>query len=96
MKAPEERGEEEELIEAFRAFDTSGIGVVSADQLRDAMLNLGEGTFRLDIYSFVFWTEIANEPVIYGVLFTRSVDINKPSSSYGDKVNNFPDTTALG
>ena len=45
MKAPQEKGDEAQLTEAFRAFDTSGIGVVSADQFREAMLNLGEGDF---------------------------------------------------
>ena len=43
VKAPQERGDEAKLMEAFRAFDTSGIEVVTADQLREAMLNLGEG-----------------------------------------------------
>ena len=46
VKVPQEKGDEAALIEAFRAFDTSGIGVVSVDQLRHAMLNLGEGKYH--------------------------------------------------
>ena len=33
---------EEELIEAFKHFDRDGNGLISADELRRAMTNLGE------------------------------------------------------
>ena len=42
-KVTKDPGDEEKLTEAFKAFDTSGIGVISAKDLRSVMLNLGEG-----------------------------------------------------
>ncbi len=42
-KVTKDPADEEKLLEAFKAFDTAGIGVISANDLRSVMLNLGEG-----------------------------------------------------
>ena len=36
------RGQEQDLLEAFRHFDRDGNGLISADEFRLAMTNLGE------------------------------------------------------
>ena len=41
-KKRKEGNEEEELREAFKVFDKDGNGVISADELRHVMTNLGE------------------------------------------------------
>ena len=45
---------QEDLMEAFRVFDSKGDGYISAAELRHVMTNLGDGDSKMHIWPDLF------------------------------------------
>eukprot|EP00439_Symbiodinium_sp_Y106_P019520 s53_g2.t1 len=54
---------EEELVEAFRVFDTRGDGFISAAELRQVMTNLGEALDEEEIDEMIREADVDSDPI---------------------------------
>ncbi|XP_067126699.1 uncharacterized protein [Centruroides vittatus] len=64
---------EDEIIEAFRVFDKDGNGIIKADELRDAMLNLGEKLTPDEVEEMIREADPDNDGLINYVEFVHTV-----------------------
>jgi Ca2+-binding EF-hand superfamily protein len=62
---------EEEMLEAFKVFDSDGNGVISADELRQIMNNLGEKLTEEEVEEMVKEADIDGDGEINYEEFVR-------------------------
>ncbi|XP_067141220.1 calmodulin-like [Centruroides vittatus] len=70
-KKMKEADDENEIIEAFRVFDKDGDGYIRAEELRDAMMNLGEKMTAEEAEEMIREADINNDGLINYAEFVR-------------------------
>ncbi|XP_023236518.1 calmodulin-like isoform X3 [Centruroides sculpturatus] len=70
-KKMKEADDENEIIEAFRVFDKDGDGYIHIEELRDAMMNLGEKLTAEETEEMIREADINNDGLINYAEFVR-------------------------